>query len=109
VLPTAARLMSSLGLETFHLKARGMIGEAKYGTPLRVFNGRSFHRDLEEELLDAIQYAIGAEKEMLIVNNSALQGKYSMIATQLCYILNDLNNMELAVKNIQQEYNDAND
>lgn len=39
------------------LLARDAVGRRKYGQPLRVGDGRDDGRDLDEELLDALQYA----------------------------------------------------
>ena len=39
------------------LLARDAVGRKKYGQPLRVEDGRDDGRDLEDELLDALQYA----------------------------------------------------
>src|SRR3990167_3700844 len=39
------------------LKARTELGIKRYKMPLSTFNGRDALRDLEEELLDGIQYA----------------------------------------------------
>jgi len=39
------------------LLARDALGRRKYGHPLRVEDGRDDGRDLEDELLDALQYA----------------------------------------------------
>lgn len=44
------------------LKARSCMGEKKYGTPLRTFNGRNAMMDLYQELLDSVMYA----KQVLI-------------------------------------------
>ena len=45
------------------LAARQRIGLERYGRPLETFNGRDVHRDLLEELLDALQYAVQAQME----------------------------------------------
>jgi len=39
------------------LLARDAVGRRKYGQPLRADDGRDDGRDLEEEILDALQYA----------------------------------------------------
>jgi len=38
-------------------------GLRRYGQPLRTWNGRDARRDLREELLDAFQYALQADRE----------------------------------------------
>lgn len=45
------------------LAEREKAGIARYGRSLETWNGRDAHRDLMEELLDAIQYAKQAELE----------------------------------------------
>lgn len=46
------------------LKARSDMGEKKYGTPLRTFNGRNAMMDLYQELLDSVMYAKQVLMEM---------------------------------------------
>ena len=46
------------------LKARSCMGEKKYGTPLRTFNGRNAMIDLYQELLDCVMYAKQVLMEM---------------------------------------------
>jgi hypothetical protein len=45
------------------LKARAAAGVAKYGVPLRSFNGRDAREDARQELLDALMYLAQAEME----------------------------------------------
>ena len=45
------------------LTARQAKGLETYGRPLETFNGRDVHRDLLEELVDAVQYAVQAQME----------------------------------------------
>lgn len=46
------------------IKARSCMGEKKYGTPLRTFNGRNAMMDLYQELLDSVMYAKQVLMEM---------------------------------------------
>ena len=46
------------------LKSRSDMGEKKYGTPLRTFNGRNAMMDLYQELLDSVMYAKQVLMEM---------------------------------------------
>ena len=46
------------------LNARSDMGEKKYGTPLRTFNGRNAMMDLYQELLDSVMYAKQVLMEM---------------------------------------------
>lgn len=45
------------------LAERKEFGLRKYGTPLQPFNGRSFLRDIYEELMDAVCYVRGKLEE----------------------------------------------
>jgi hypothetical protein len=45
------------------LEIRAAAGVAKYGVPLRTFNGRDAREDARQELLDALMYLAQAELE----------------------------------------------
>lgn len=61
------------------IKKRKVMGEEKYGVPLRPFNGRDAIQDLYEELLDATQYIRQyiEETEVLLIDKkpTKLQGR----------------------------------
>jgi hypothetical protein len=46
------------------LAERLRVGVANYGEPLRPFNGRNPVKDLRDELLDGLNYAVQVEQEM---------------------------------------------
>lgn len=46
-----------------YLRARQEIGLARYGSELQTFNGRDAIRDLTEELVDGLQYAVQVAME----------------------------------------------
>lgn len=46
------------------MEARHQVGVDRYKAPLQPFNGRSFLRDLHEELLDAVVYSRGLAFEL---------------------------------------------
>ena len=53
---TSASIVSALSV-------RAAAGVAKYGVPLRTFNGRDAREDARQELLDALMYLAQAELE----------------------------------------------
>ena len=46
------------------INARSKMGEKKYGTPLRIFNGRNAMMDFYQELLDCVMYVKQVLMEM---------------------------------------------
>lgn len=65
-LPQAERPLmepKNLFLLAADLRERAEVGAKKYGTPLRVHNGRSAILDLYQELSDAVMYSAQARME----------------------------------------------
>jgi hypothetical protein len=61
----AALALRSMQLDSLadDIEARIRMGEKKYGSRLRAFNGRDVFTDLGQEMLDAINYAKQAQLE----------------------------------------------
>jgi hypothetical protein len=87
-------------------------GITKYGVPLQPFNGRSFHRDLEQEIIDATQYALGAGIEARFAESfmgvpPLLSEDYFKIVTNLNDLLTLLHRIEPLARYSQAEANKA--
>lgn len=59
-MPTASAHPSIQSLVRVDMDVREQVGTARYGTPLRGFNGRDMLRDAYEEALDLATYLRGA-------------------------------------------------
>jgi len=69
------------------LKQRAKMGEQKYGTPLRLNNGRNALMDLYQEILDALMYCT-----QLNLQRSDLQGgQFNRLAVVAAHIRKELN------------------
>jgi hypothetical protein len=70
------------GLEAVRedLIARAEMGQKKYGTKLRVNNGRRAEVDLYQELMDALMYAMQAKAE----GSSRIAAGYTELLLELC-------------------------
>jgi len=74
------------------IKARTELGVSKYGTELHTHNGRCPLKDLEEELLDALQYAKQAQMMEGGKSESTKFINYNFILTSLVRLLVELQN-----------------
>jgi hypothetical protein len=57
------------------LAQRQAKGMKTYGRPLETFNGRDVHRNLLDELVDAVQYAVQAQMEREALEREIVDGR----------------------------------
>lgn len=69
------------------LNERRIIGRNKYGTELRIFNGRCALTDLIEEILDAIMYFRQYILENNITGDNCLLSNYQQLYELAEYLL----------------------
>ncbi len=74
----AADRLKELGLNEVaeDIEARIRLGERKYGTRLKAFNGRSAEMDLYQEILDALNYA-----QQCDIENKPLHGVFETLVS----------------------------
>ncbi len=72
----AAERLKALGLDEIaeDIEARIRLGERKYGTRLKAFNGRSAEMDLYQEILDSLNYA-----QQCDIENKPLHGVFEIL------------------------------
>ena len=72
----AAERLKTLGLDEIaeDIEARIRLGERKYGTRLKAFNGRDAAMDLYQEILDAINYS-----QQCDIENKPLHGVFEIL------------------------------
>jgi len=72
----AAERLKAMGLNDIaeDIEARIRLGERKYGTRLKAFNGRDAAMDLYQEVLDGINYA-----QQCDIENKPLQGVFEAL------------------------------
>lgn len=74
----AAQKLKALGLDEIaeDIEARIRLGERKYGTRLKAFNGRSAEMDLYQEILDSLNYA-----QQCDIENKPLHGVFETLVS----------------------------